>query len=68
MSTLHPCRLRLRLETTETHVVLVVFVVAAETEEEAAAVNDSFLQTFPLLRDHSLISEEKSGALGGFHV
>ena len=68
MSTLHPCRLRLRLETTETHVVLVVFVVAAETEEEAAVVNDSFLQTFPLLRDHSLISEEKSGALGGFHV
>ena len=38
-----------------------------ENEEEAAlresAVNESFLQTFPLFRDHSPIGEERKGAL-----
>ena len=49
-----------KIETTETHVVAVVFIVSSSAfgSEEAAAVNESFLRAFPLFRDHSPIGGE----------
>ena len=53
-----------KIETTETHVVAVVFIVSSSAfgSEEAAAVNESFLRAFPLFRDHSPIGGEERGA------